>query len=137
MTCESTIELNGLNLVTQIGTYGPGEPVPNAHLLDMRIWIDSTRVFIAEDGMQHVFDYDPLIREIDRLALDGPYETQERLVTRIAEACAACPAINAVEIVLRKTPVRAGIGSLGVRLLLNGSDFERLRKTAPLPTVMV
>ena len=89
MTCESTIELTGLNIETHIGTYGPGESVPNAHLLDLRLWIDSSWVLIAEDGMPFVFDYDPLIREIDRLALDGHYETQERLVTRIAEACAA------------------------------------------------
>jgi dihydroneopterin aldolase len=137
MTCESTIELTGLKIETHIGTYGPGESAPKAHLLDMRLGIDSSRVLIAEDGMQFVFDYDPLIREIDRLSLDGHYETQERLLTRIAQACAACPAINAVEIVLRKTPVRAGTGALGVRLLLNGSDFERLRQTAPMPTVVV
>ena len=135
MTCESTIELTGLNIETHIGTYGPGESVPNAHLLDLRLWIDSSWVLIAEDGMPFVFDYDPLIREIDRLALDGHYETQERLVTRIAEACAAHPAIHAVDILLRKTPVRAGTGSLGVRLLLNGIDFERLRQTAALPPV--
>ena len=135
MTCESTIELSGLNLATRIGINGPGESEPNAHVLDLRLGIDSRWVLIAEDGMPFVFDYDPLVREIDRLALDGPYETQERLITRIAEACAAYPAIHAVDIFLRKTPVRAGTGSLGVRLVLDGMDFERLRSTALLSTV--
>jgi hypothetical protein len=30
--------------------------------------------------MANVFDYDPLIKEIDRIAEDGHYETQERLM---------------------------------------------------------
>lgn len=133
MTCQSTIELKDLTIETDIGTYAPGESKPHAHLLDMRLGIDSTQVLIAEDGMSSVFDYDPLILDVERLGRECHYETQERLVTRIAQACAAYPAINAVEIVLRKTPVRAGTGSLGVRLFLDGPDFEQLRKPQPQP----
>lgn len=134
MTCQSTVELRDLKIETQIGTYGPGDTVPNAHLLDMRLSIDSSLVLIAEDGMQYVFDYDPLIAEIGRLAGDCHYETQERLMTRIAEACAMYPDINAVELALRKAPVRAGTGSLGIRLFLDGTDLGRLRKTSPSAT---
>ena len=130
MACQSTVELRDLIIATQIGTYGPGDTVPNAHLLDMYLSIDSDLVLIAEDGMQYVFDYDPLIVEIVRLAADCHYETQERLMTRIAEACSAYSEINTVELTLRKTPVRAGTGSLGIRLFVDGNDLVQLRKTS-------
>jgi dihydroneopterin aldolase len=77
--------------------------------------------------MAHVFDYDPLITEIDRLAADGHYETQERLMTRIASACAAYPSIQWIDICLKKLPVRTGSGSLGVRLTLDEIATEALR----------
>ncbi|MDG4648172.1 dihydroneopterin aldolase [Roseibacterium sp. SDUM158017] len=127
MTRRSAIELNDLALVTDIGTYGPGDVVPEAHLLDLVLAIDPSLVLIARDGMAHVFDYDPLIAEIDRLARDGHYQTQERLMTRIAGACARHPEIEGVEIRLRKSPVLAGSGSLGVRLVLDGEGLAALR----------
>ena len=63
----------------------------------------------------------------ERLAGDGFYETQERLITRIAAACAAHERIEAVEVALRKGPVRNGSGSLGVRLTLDAAALARLR----------
>jgi dihydroneopterin aldolase len=84
-------------------------------------------VLIAQDGMAHVFDYDPLVVEIERLAADGLYATQERLMTRIVQACAAYPAIEALEMALRKFPVRTGSGSLGVRLVVDGAQLQRMR----------
>ena len=80
--------------------------------------------------MDHVFDYDPLIAEIDRLARDGHYHTQERLMTRIAEACAQYSEIDAVSLTLKKTPVLAGSGSLGVTLTLTSDSMAQLRKDA-------
>jgi dihydroneopterin aldolase len=129
MTAASSavIELRDLPLNTDIGTYGPGETVPDEHLLDLTLGIAVHQCFIAHDGMDHVFGYDPLIVEIDRLAADGHYETQERLVTRIAIACAAYPAIQRIEICLRKRPVRRGGGSLGVRLILDAQATDALR----------
>lgn len=53
-------------------------------------------MLIPTDGMAHVFDYDPLLAEMQRLAHDGPYETRERLITRIAQACGAHAAIEDV-----------------------------------------
>jgi dihydroneopterin aldolase len=113
--------------MTDIGTYGPNDTVPDVHILDLSLGIAVDQVVIAQDGMQHVFDYDPLILEIDRLAADGHYETQERLITRIAIACAAYPAIQHIELFLKKSPVRAGSGSLGVRLTLDETATEALR----------
>jgi dihydroneopterin aldolase len=123
----SRIELKDFHLPTRIGTYAPGDTVPEYHALDLTLWIDPALVMIAQDGMAHVFDYDPLVTEIERLAADGLHETQERLMTRIVQACAAYPAIEALEMALRKFPVRAGSGSLGVRLAVDGTQLQRMR----------
>ena len=127
MTTNACIELKDLQLQTQIGTYGPGAIIPKQHLLDLTLWIDSKLVFISEDVMENVFDYDPLVIEIDRLAGDGHYETQERLITRIVHACAKYPEIESLQINLRKAPVHAGSGSLGVRLSVNKTTLDDLR----------
>ena len=79
--------------------------------------------------MAHVFDYDPLVAEIDRLARDCHYATQERLITRIVEACATYPQIDALEIALTKEPVFAGSGSLGVRLVVDAHAMAELRRS--------
>ena len=123
----SRIELKDFHLATRIGTYAPGDAVPEYHALDLTLWINPDLVLIAQDGMANVFDYDPLVIEIERLAADGLYETQERLMTRIVQACAAYLAIKALEMALRKFPVRAGSGSLGVRLLVDGAQLQRIR----------
>jgi len=122
--------LKDVKIVARIGTYGPDEVVPDAHLLDLTLTIAPDLVLIAQDGMAHVFDYDPLIRQIDALARERHYETQEWLMTRIAYACAAYPAIKALDICLRKRPVLAGSGSLGVRLILDVEALSALRPAA-------
>ena len=124
---SAVIELRDLQLKTDIGTYGPRDTRPNLHILDLTLGISVDQVLIAQDGMEHVFDYDPLILEIDRLAADGHYETQERLMTRIAGACAAHLAIKHMKISLKKSPVRAGSGSLGICLTLDEMTTEALR----------
>ena len=127
MACHSTIELFDLEITTSIGTYGPDDTVPKAHILDMTLEIDPQLVLIETDGMEHVFDYDPLIRAIDDLARDEHYHTQERLMTRIVRACARHSEIRSVDIRLRKTPVLSS-GHLGVRLLVDHEELERLRE---------
>ena len=124
---SAVIELRDLHLKTNIGTYGPNDTRPDVHILDLTLGISVNQVVIAQDGMEHVFDYDPLVTEIDRLAEDVHYDTQERLITRIASACAACPAIQYMEICLKKSPVRSGSGSLGVRLTLDEAATNALR----------
>lgn len=124
---SAVIELRDLQLETDIGTYGPDDIQPEMHLLDLTLGILVNQVVISHDDMANVFDYDPLIMEIERFAADGHYETQERLITRIASACAAHPAIQRIEICLKKSPVRSGSGSLGVRLTLDEVATDRLR----------
>jgi dihydroneopterin aldolase len=102
MTSRACIELKDLRLNTQIGTYAPGATIPDQHLLDLTLWINPRFILISKDVMDQVFDYDPLIMEIDRLAAEGHYETQERLATRIVEACAYHPEIESIEISLKK-----------------------------------
>jgi len=127
MSCTASIELRDLSLKTQIGTYQDGDIIPNEHLLDLTLWIDSNLVLITKDAMGHVFDYDPLVLEIERLAIDGHYETQERLMTRIVQACAAYPQIQSLEISLKKSPVRNNSGTLGVRLSIDQEDLSKMR----------
>jgi dihydroneopterin aldolase len=124
---SAVIELRDLQLKTDIGTYGPNDTKPDVHLLDLTLGISVKQVVISQDDMAQVFDYDPLITEIDRLAADGHYETQERLMTRIASACAAHLAVQRIEICLKKSPVRSGSGSLGVRLTLDEIATDALR----------
>jgi dihydroneopterin aldolase len=127
MTTNASIELKDLRLRTHIGTCQSGDTVPDAHLLDLTLWIDASLVLIETDSMAHVFDYDPLVLEIDRLAGDCHYETQERLISRIAQACSAYSEIIAMEISLRKSPVHNDSGSLGVKLQLDATALNQLR----------
>ena len=128
---KSTIELKNLELEPSLGTYGPGDVVPDVHLLDLKLTVDPKLVLIDTDGMDRVFDYDPLIAEIDRLANDGHYHTQERLMTRIVAACAAYAAIDAVDICLSKRPVLRVSGELGVRLTVESEGLAAVRSTFP------
>jgi dihydroneopterin aldolase len=130
MTTTACIELRDLELSTDIGTYGPGDIIPKQHLLDLTLWIDSALVLISTDRMESVFDYDPLIVEIDSLARDGHYETQERLMTRIVEACAKYREIESIEIGLKKLPVSSGTGTLGVRLSVDSATLNKIRSSA-------
>jgi dihydroneopterin aldolase len=127
MTSTACIELKDLRLNTQIGTYAPGATIADHHLLDLTLWIDPKLILISEDLMDRVFDYDPLVLEIDCLAADGHYETQERLATRIVEACARYSEIKSLEISLRKTPVRESSGALGIKLYVDESSLASMR----------
>ena len=127
MKPHACIELKDLKLRTKIGTYQPGDTVPDEHVLNLTFSIDAGLVLIPEDGMAHVFDYDPLVLEIDRLARDCHYETQERLIIRIVQACSVYSEIMSLEIGLCKSPVHNGSGSLGVKLHLDEAALNQLR----------
>jgi dihydroneopterin aldolase len=127
MTRQARIELRDLHLPVSIGTYGPADVVPDAHVLDLTLAISPDRVQVASDDMANVFDYDPLIAQIAEIARSQTFETQEYLMTLITQACAAYGEIEALELCLRKSPVLAGTGSLGVRLVLAGEALAALR----------
>jgi dihydroneopterin aldolase len=127
MTRTATVELRDLHLNTKIGTYGPNDVVPDAHILDLTLTIAPDLVQIDADEMARVFDYDPLIIQINQIAGNKKYETQEYLMTLIAKACADFDQIVALDIALRKQPVLAGTGSLGVRLSLGAEEMNVLR----------
>jgi dihydroneopterin aldolase len=127
MTLQAFIELKDLKLRAKIGTYQQGATVPDEHVLNLSFSIDAGLVLIPEDGMAHVFDYDPLVLEINRLATDCHYETQERLISRIVQACSVYSEITSLEISLRKSPVHNNSGSLGVKLHLDEAALNQLR----------
>ena len=124
---QATIELKGLILPVSIGTYGPSDTVPEAHVLNMTLSIEPNLVLVASDDMSNVFDYDPLIDAIYLVSRDCHYDTQEWLISRIAGACAAYTEITSIEVGLHKSPVRDGSGALGVRLKLNAKELADLR----------
>ena len=69
--------------------------------------------------------------EIDRLARDRRYETQEYLLTRIAKACAGYRVIEAIELKLyKRTVLRAadgrGSGTLGVTLSMDRAELDAI-----------
>ena len=123
---HADIELTGLVLPLDLGTYGEGDVVPDAHYLDLTLGLDPALVLVECDAMDAVFDYDPLIRRIEAIARDGHYETQEYLLTRIARACARYPQITRFDARAYKGPVLAGSGRLGVRLQLDRAELDRL-----------
>lgn len=127
MTQEAWVELLDLKLQTSIGTYEADAVKPEAHLLDLILKINPTQVLITQDSMHCVFDYDPLVLEIERLAAHCHYETQERLMTRIVQACAKYTEVKTIDMKLRKTPVRHGSGVLGIRLSLDEHATSELR----------
>lgn len=129
MPRQARIELRDLHLPALIGTYGPDDVVPDAHVLDLTASISPELVQVASDDMGSVFDYDPLVAKIAAIARSQTFETQEYLVTLVAQACAAHSEIVAVEICLRKIPVLAGTGSLGVRLILEADDLDAMRRS--------
>jgi len=45
----ATVDLNGLHLVTDIGTYGPDDVVPDVHVLDLSLRIDPAQVLVPSD----------------------------------------------------------------------------------------
>lgn len=128
---HATIVLEALQLPLNLGTYGPGDVVPEAHMLDATLTIDPAMVLVAGDGMDHIYDYDPLIARIETLASDRKYETQEWLLTRIAKACALEQVIKGVWLKLYKRPVRktedgGKTGALGVTLSLDRKELDAL-----------
>lgn len=130
MNAQGFVELKDLQIAAQIGTYGPGDVVPEAHVLDLTLTIAPRLIMIARDEMALVFDYDPLILRINTLARAHRYETQERLLTCIVEACAEHPQIEALDICLRKRPVMGASGTLGVRLIVDAETMAALRRAS-------
>lgn len=128
---HAEIILEALELPLDLGIYGPGDLVPDTHLLDIALTIDPALVLIEEDKMERIYDYDPLIAAIQALSQERHYETQEFLLTRIAKACAGEAAIQGVWLKLYKRPVRksadgSASGTLGVTLSLTRQELDRM-----------
>ena len=128
---KSTIELLDFELDVVIGTYKDDEIAPDTHILDLTLLIEPSLVIIDKDKMDDVFDYDPLIKGINTLAKVAHYETQEMLITLIVKECSKYDAIKGLDLFLRKSPVSHSTGKLGVRIILDKKDLNKLRRRAP------
>ena len=124
---KSTIELFDFELDVVLGTYKNDGIVPDKHILDLTLSIEPSFVIIEKDKMDEVFDYDPLIKAINSLARKVNYETQERLITLIVQECSNYDAIKGLNLFLRKFPVSSSSGELGVRIILDEKDLNKLR----------
>ncbi|MCD8517009.1 MAG: dihydroneopterin aldolase [Burkholderiaceae bacterium] len=131
MSLRSTIELADLPIKVRIGVFPDSDHDPYEHWLDLTLVVDPTLVFVHEDGMQHVFDYDPLLAKIHAIAEKDSYETQEIVLSHIVRCCARFEQIQAVEICLKKSrSSRLGataVGTIGVRLVVGSADLAALR----------
>ncbi|UOD50021.1 dihydroneopterin aldolase [Orrella daihaiensis] len=131
MTLHSTIELSDVPVKAHIGVFASGDSDPYEHLLDLTLRVDPALVLIKQDGMAHVFDYDPLLEQIHAVSQNKRYETQEILASHIVRCCAKFKQIQGVEICLKKSrPDGTGgtvCGRIGVRLFVNGEDLAALR----------
>jgi dihydroneopterin aldolase len=126
MTKHAQIRLNDLTLPCTIGTYEADDIIPDAHVLDMVLYLDKSWVVIDADQMNRVFDYDPLISKILQIAATEKYKTQEYLMSLIFQCCFVHAEVHAAELFLRKSPVRDD-GSLGVQVTLTRAEFEDMR----------
>ena len=126
MTKHAQIRLNDLTLPCSIGTYEADDIIPDAHVLDLVLYLDKSWVVIDADQMDRVFDYDPLIRKILQIAATEKYETQEYLMSLIFQCCFVRAEVHAAELFLRKSPV-CDDGSLGVQVTLTRAEFEDMR----------
>ena len=126
MTKHAQIRLNNLTLPCNIGIYETDDVVPDAHVLDMILYLEKSWVIIDADQMDRVFDYDPLIRKILQIAAAEKYETQEYLMSLIFQCCFEHSEVHAAELFLRKSPVHND-GSLGVKTTLTRTEFEDMR----------
>jgi dihydroneopterin aldolase len=126
MTKHAQIRLNDLTLPCTIGTYEADDIIPDAHVLDMVLYLDKSWVVIDADQMNRVFDYDPLISKILQIAATEKYETQEYLMSLILHCCFVHAEVHAAELFLRNSPVRDD-GSLGVQVTLTRAEFEDMR----------
>ena len=128
---KSTIELFDFELNVDIGTYNDGEIAPEKHILDLTLSIEPSLVIIEKDKMVDVFDYDPLIKEIIALGRKEHYETQESLITLIVKQCSTYDKIKELNLFLRKSPVFSFNGKLGVRVVFDEKDLNKLRHLTP------
>jgi dihydroneopterin aldolase len=128
---KTTIELLDFELDVILGTYRDDEIIPDKHILDLTLSIEPSLVIINKDEMDDVFDYDPLIKAIDSLAKKSHYETQERLITLIVRECSTYGAIKELDLFLRKSPVSSSSGELGVRIILDEKDLNKIRRRTP------
>jgi dihydroneopterin aldolase len=127
MTVTAQIEFHDLHLPCTIGHYAQGTIVPNTHVLDLLLNVTPELLQVDTDDMALVFDYDPLLAEINQIARAQHFTTQEYLLTRIVIACVAYPQVMSVDARLRKAPVQGG--SIGVRMALSAADVAALQGT--------
>ena len=123
----SYIELKNLPLDAKIGEQDH-ENTQYRHYLDLKFSIETGYVLLKSDHMQKVYDYDPLVANIKKLASSVNFQTQEYLTNCILNLCLEEKKIMDLEIFLYKKSATGSLGSLGVRLLISSTEMSSLRQ---------
>ncbi len=125
---RATLELFGLELDVDIGTYQNDRAVSYKHVLDLTVSVDPALVLIKADKMSQVFDYDGLIESIEALGSGVSFETQEMLATVIVKLCAEYAEIQNLVVALRKISASDTRKKIGVTLSLDAGDLAQIRQ---------
>ena len=110
-----TIEMRGMEVQASIGVHDHERLGPQRLVLDVDL-ILSEALTDGTDRIESVTDYDFLRTAIlDRIA-QGHIETQEKLISDVADRCLEVPTVVSVTVASRKTDVYPDCASIGVRL---------------------
>lgn len=123
----ATVELTDLQLSVCIGEHNAAEIMPEIHVLDLVLTVNSDLVCTDTDTMSDVFDYEPILDFIYNLIKGKRYETQECLIFLIVRHCAQFEEVNQIDVSIRKESKGEPRGMLGVRLVLNEHDVNEFR----------
>ena len=94
MAYQSSVKLRGLSLNCDIGSYGINEVVPNKHRLDMELLVENL-ILVDHYKMDNVFDYDPLVEEINQISLWQIYARKpDYFILK------ACPKYHQVKVII-------------------------------------
>ena len=123
----ATIELTDLQLSVGIGEHNAAKILPEIHVLNLVLTVNSDLVCTDTDTMSDVFDYDPILDFIYNLTKGKRYETQECLIFLIVRHCAQFDEVMQIDVSIRKESKGEARGRLGVRLVLNEHDVNKYR----------
>ena len=110
-----TIELRGLAVPASIGVHDFERQAPQTLVLDVDLVL-SEALLDGADRIESVTDYDFIRAAILERIAQGHIETQEKLVSDIADRCLSVPTVLSVTVASRKTEVYPDCESIGVRL---------------------
>lgn len=116
-----TVFLERLSLRSVIGVHKWERAFAQHLALDLALSVD-TRAAAASDALDDAVDYAALSEQLVQIAAGADCQLIETLAARLADAVLANPAVQRVELVLRKPGALPGARSVGVKLVRSQSE---------------